>query len=151
MEALRAPGLLEALERALALRIGVGTARCVGRSPSEREHELERLAPLQAELAAVRAAAARALARLAAVPGRDEWAARQSLLAALVVACLDEAPAARTQAAAAICALARQPSVRVRAALRGVGAVDVLRGALGKAKDGGARAALRGALERLAL
>jgi len=151
-DVLRAPGLLEALERALALQVETpGALGAPGTAGAATPSSSPRLAALAADLLAVRAAAARALAQLAAVQGRDEWAARPALLLALVAALADDEPGVRAPVAAALLALAMQPAARVRAALRDAGAVQALRRAAASRRgDAGLAGTLAATLARLA-
>lgn len=107
---LRATGLLDALERLLLLHIPSHTATT--------STQLKLFEEIKQSLANTRGAAASLLSVLASLHGRDEWAARPDLLKALCSSTSDRTLKVRSKVALTILELAKQPSSRIRVALR---------------------------------
>jgi len=114
---LRATGLLDALERLILLHIPPYTTSSV--------HQQRQVEDLKLALSTARIAATALLSVLASLRGRDEWAARPELLKAIVAATSDATMDVSANAVLTLLELSKQPSSRVRVALRDV---DVERG-----------------------
>jgi hypothetical protein len=107
---LKAGGLLDALERLILLHIPLHTT-----SSSQQQRQIE---DIKLALANSRIAASALLSSLASLHGRDEWAARPDLLKAIVAASSDATVDVCGNAVLTLLELSKQPSSRVRVALR---------------------------------
>ena len=109
---LRATGLLDALERLIILHIPLHTTSSF--------HQQRQVEDLKLALSNARIAATSLLSVLASLHGRDEWAARPELLKAIVAATSDATMDVSANAVLTLLELSKQPSSRVRVALRDV-------------------------------